>query len=247
MERREHPRHPIRLRVTFKSIYSLINEFTISVSKGGCSIFSVDAVEVGKTFVFELASERNARRSVEVEGRVVHCTPRKRGGYDVGLKFSSLSSPRRVAVTRFLDEVFAEELLNRHHARVPVNLIARDPGDSERQYLVHDLSRGGMGLRFPSPRGLPLPLEIGNLVEITVRHDGEVPFAMTASVAWLRPGSSPHAQVSAGLRFEDLSEANQRLVDALLYLHRPEVIFLRFLRPSAEAGGERPRCRPGSF
>ena len=229
MDRREHPRHPIRLRVAFKSIRALINEFTTSVSKGGATLFAGNAVEAGEVFVFELASERHSRKSIEIEGRVVHCTPRRGGGFDVGVEFVALSSPRRVAVTRFLDEVFAEALLKRHHARMPVNLVAQDFGDPQLHYLVHDLSRGGMGLKFPCERAIPSELWTGDRLEVIVRHDGDTPFTLFATVAWLHPGAPPHGQASVGLRFEGLSEANQRLVDALLYLHRPESILLRFL------------------
>ena len=229
MNRRSELRQPIRLRVTFKTIRALINEFTTSVSKGGCCLRSPGAVPVGETFVFELSTEGQERKSVEVEGRVAHCTARSDGGFDVGISFVSSSSPRRVATTRFLDQVLSEALLNREHARVPVNLIAQDVYEPELHYLVRDLSRGGLGLKLPSERGLPPSLKLGDKAELTVRHDGEVPFVILSSVVRLGAGDPPRHQASVGLKFEALSEANSRLIEALLYLHRPEAILLRFL------------------
>ncbi|MFN7130810.1 MAG: PilZ domain-containing protein [Myxococcales bacterium] len=228
MERRAGLRQPIRLRVTFRSVRALIAEYTTSVSKGGCTIASPAAVEPGTMFVFELASEGTTRRALEVEGRVVHCTPRTdASGYSVGIEYVANSSPRRVAMSRFLDEVFAEQLANRQHARVPVNLIAQDVYEPEIRYLVRDLSRGGMGLRLPSERQLSTGLHLDQQVEITVRHDGDTPFVMLGRVVRLVQAEPPR-QASIGIRFENLSEANQRLVDALLYLHRPEAILVRF-------------------
>lgn len=229
MERRAELRQPIRLRATFKSVRALINEFTTSVTKGGCTIRSATEVPVGAVFLLELAREDRVNRSIEVEGRVAHCTPRPGGGFDVGIEYVSASSPRRVAMTRFMDEVLAEQLARRSHARVPVNLIAQDVYEPEIRYLLRDLSRGGMGLKLPSERSLPPTLALGHRAEITVRHDGDTPFVIGGMVVRLNPGDPPRRQASIGVRFENLSEANGRLIDALLYLHRPEMILIRFM------------------
>ncbi len=228
MERRSELRQPIRLRATFKSVRALISEFTTSVTKGGCSIRSATEVPVGSVFVLELASEGRVNRSIEVEGRVIHCTVRADGAFDVGIHYVASSSPRRVAMTRFMDEVLAEQLARRSHARVPVNLIAQDVYEPEIRYLVRDLSRGGLGLKVPSERTLPPGLALGHQAVITVRHDGDTPFVLDGTVVRLVPGDPPRRQASIGIRFDDLSEANGRLVDALLYLHRPELILIRF-------------------
>lgn len=228
MERRSEVREPIRLRVSFKTVWALISEYTTSISRAGCSIRSAQTVEPGQVFLLELSLEGRARNAITVEGRVVHCTARKDGGFDVGIQYVSASTPRRVATSRFLDEVFAEHLANRKHARVPVNLIAEDADDGTK-YLVRDLSRGGLGLRLPMERSLPRERALDQRVELVVLHDGDLPFILPAKIVRLDAGEAPKRQPGIGLRFEALGEANARLVDALLYLHRPRRIVVRFL------------------
>jgi c-di-GMP-binding flagellar brake protein YcgR len=228
MERRSEIRQPIRLRVTFKSVHALVSEYTTSVSKGGCTIRAPVAVPPDTVFMMELSLEGQPRRSLEIEGRVVHATPRKDKGFDIGISYVSASPPRRVATTRFLDQVFAEQLANRKHSRVPVNLIAEDSSSSAVHFLVRDLSRGGMGLKLPAEKSLSTDIEEGQAVEITVWHDGDEPFVFDSTIVRLDRGAPPKKPASIGLRFVKLSEANQRLVDALLYLHRPQAILLRF-------------------
>ncbi len=228
MDRRDDLRQPIRLRATFKSVRSLISEYTTSVSKGGCTLPSKKPLEPGQIFILELATEGQSRKSLEIEGRVVHSTERKGGGFDIGIQYVAVSTPRRVAMTRFLDQVFAEQLAARSHARVPVNLVAQDADDPSFHYLIRDLSRGGMGLRLAVERPLPSTLRQGASVGIVIKHDGETPFELKATIARLEAGAGPKRQPTIGLRFEPLNDANQRVVDALLYLHRPRLVLLRF-------------------
>lgn len=228
MERRSEIRQPIRLRVTFKSVHALVSEYTTSVSRGGCTIRSPVAVPPDTVFMMELSLEGQTRRTLEIEGKVIHATPRKDKGFDVGISYVAASPPRRIATTRFLDEVFAEQLANRKHSRVPVNLIAEDSASSRVHFLVRDLSRGGMGLKLPAERTLSADVTEGQAVQITVWHDGDEEFVLDSTVVRLDRGAPPKKPASIGLRFVNLSEANQRLIDALLYLHRPQAILLRF-------------------
>ncbi len=230
-DRRDELRQPIRLRVTFKTVRALVNEYTTSVSKGGCVIRAEKALEPGTVFLFELSTEGHARKTVEIEGRVVHATPRKGGGFDIGISYVSTSTPRRIAMTRFLDQVFAEQLSNRNHARMPVNLIAEDQSDPSVRYLLRDLSRGGVGLRLAVERPLPSDLTPGQRVQIIVHHDGDVPFYLEALIARLDAGDPPKRQPAIGLSFDQLGEANQRVVEALLYLHRPKRLQVKFFKP----------------
>ncbi len=180
-------------------------------------------------FLLKLGLEGLTRRSLEIEGRVMHTTPRREGGFDLGIQYVPASTPRRIATTRFLDEVFREHLAKRKHVRMPVNLIAQDAGDPELNFLVRDLSRGGMGLRCPAGGSLPDRLEVGHRAELMVWHDGDEPFTFGASVVRLQPVREEGGQAVIGLCFDELSDANQRLLDALLYLHRPRAIQIRFL------------------
>lgn len=227
-ERRKEAREPIRLRVTYKSARALLSEYTTSLSRGGCTIKSKTAVETDRSFIFELTAEGMERKVLEIEGRVVHCTQRPDGDYSVGIEYQPLSSPRRIATSRFLDQVFAEHLAKRGSARVPVNLVAEDAVDRSR-YLVRDLSRGGMGLRLPAERKLPVSLQLGQRAEVTIIHDGDLSFVLNARIARLSHGDPPKEQAAIGLQFQDLGEANMRIIDALLYLHRPQAVLISFL------------------
>lgn len=228
MERRADLRQPIRLKVSFKSVHALVSEYTTSVSKGGCTIRSPVAVTPDTVFMMELSLEGQTRRTLEIEGRVIHSTPRKDAGFDIGISYASASPPRRVATTRFLDQVFAEQLANRKHSRVPVNLIAEDAENAQLHFLIRDLSRGGMGLKLPAEKTLAGTVVEGQCVEVTIWHDGDEPFVFDSTVVRLDRGAPPGKPASIGLSFVKLSEANQRLIDALLYLHRPQAILLRF-------------------
>ena len=225
MERRAATREPINLKVEFKTVRGLVSEYTRSVARGGCSIRSQKPVEPGTVFLMKLTLEGSSSKSLEIEGKVVHSTPRKEGGFDVGIEYVSASPPRRVATTRFLDQVFAEQLANRKHARVPVNLVAEDADDASLKFLVRDLSRGGMGLKLPTGRAIPERVKLGGRADLSIWYDGDEPFVFGASIVRLETG----AQATIGICFDELSEANQRMVDALLYLHRPQAILIRFM------------------
>lgn len=229
LNRRTHIRQPVRLRVTFQSARALVSEYTTSVSKGGCTLWSKSPAEPGLTFVFELALESDPRRTLEVEGKVVHCHPRPGGSWDVGIEYRPANEARRAATIEFLDRVFKEELKNRAHARVPVNLVAEDADDSAIHYLVRDLSRGGLGLKVPAERDLPQGVVVGDRAEISVWTDGDAAFTFQGSVVRLT-AKRGKAQASIGVCFDALTDANQRLVDSLLYLHRPQTMQVRFLR-----------------
>jgi c-di-GMP-binding flagellar brake protein YcgR len=228
MERRADVREPIRLRVTFKSFRALLSEYTTSISRGGCTLKLPTSLPPDTVFNFELTVEGRETRSIEIEGRVVHSTPRAGGGFDVGITYVPISTPRRVATTRFLDEVFSEKLAKRSHARVPVNIVAEEEG-GEGRYLIRDLSRGGMGLRLGAHQPLPEGIALGREVKITVIHDGDQPFLLDGVVVRLDVPASASGRAGIGLQFRNLTEANARLVDALLYLHRPQLVQLRFL------------------
>jgi c-di-GMP-binding flagellar brake protein YcgR len=225
MERRAATREPISLKVEFKTVRGLVSEYTRSISKGGCSIRSKATVEPGTVFLMKLTLEGSTSKSLEIEGKVVHSTARNDGGFDVGIEYVNASSPRKVATARFLDQVFAEQLANRKHARVPVNLVAEDADESELKYLVHDLSRGGMGLKLPLGRPAPGRVKLSGRADISVWYDGDEPFVFGASVVRLDTVSQQH---TIGLCFDEVGEANQRMIDALLYLHRPQAILIKF-------------------
>lgn len=225
MERRGAPREPISLRVEFKTVRGLVSEYTRSLSRGGCSIRSATSAEIGTVFLMRLALEGTTRRSLEIEGKVVHSTPRKDGGFDLGIAYADARGPRQVATTRFLDQVFAEHLANRSHARMPVNLLAADADDPELKLLVHDLSQGGMGLKLPAGSAVPDRVKLGGRAEVSIFYEAEVPYVIDASVVRVAQAT----RATLGLRFEAVSEANRRLIDALLYLHRPDAIRIRFM------------------
>jgi c-di-GMP-binding flagellar brake protein YcgR len=228
-QQRASERQPIRLRVKYSNARALLSEYTTSLSRGGCSIRTGAVLPPDAVFVFELTVEGRETRCIEVEGRVAHSTPRRDGGYDVGIEYVSLSSPRRVAMTRFLDQVFAEQLANRQHARVPVNLVAEDAEDGSR-YLLRDMSHGGVGVRLAEGRALPEGVWVGQQVEVIIVLDGDEPFVLPTNVVRLEDVTPTRKQAAIGLKFTELDEASQRVVLALLYLHRPQLIQLRFVR-----------------
>lgn len=233
MDRRSDTRQPIRLRVEFPNVKALVAEYTTSISKGGCTIPAAKALPVGTRFVFELTVTSKTTKTIEIEGVVVHATPRKDGKFDLGITYSESSTPRAIARTRFLDEVLAEQLANRKHARVQVNLVIEDLDAPKQKYLLRDLSRGGFGLKLRTDSPLPEAWKIGTRAELSLFHDGDVPFVLPCQIVRVERKEGGGHRDSLGLAFVELCDANARIVDALLYLHRPQGLFIRFFAKSS--------------
>jgi len=228
-ERRLHPRRPIRLKVSFRNLRSLVTEYTTSVSKGGCQIQSKQALATGTRFVFEMYATKGDA-PVEIGGRVTHCVPGAEPGlYDIGIAYEP-SEGKREALERVLDEIFAEHKFEkaRAHPRIPVNLIAVDAGQPGRKYLVRDLSRGGMGLRMPGGQVLPPEVKPRSLVVVVVRLEGQPALEIGGEVVWTVQGRVGFTSSAVGVAFVGAGVAQQEAIDALSRLHRPAELVVTF-------------------
>lgn len=163
---RRPPGKPIRLKVTYKSPQSLLSEFTRSISRGSVSIESRRSVPVGTKFVFELLAEGVAT-PVEVTGEVLQVTRGLHGKYLVHIRYDP--GQTRDGLDALLDRIFQAHKYEklRKHPRVPLNLRGTEEAPYSPQYVVRDISLGGVGVEVESERlpphvktGQPFLLEV---------------------------------------------------------------------------------------
>ncbi|MGQ0508682.1 MAG: PilZ domain-containing protein [Myxococcaceae bacterium] len=209
---------PIRLKVSYKSAESLVNEFTKSVGKGGVALESRKKVPIGTQFVFELVEATSGER-VEVVGEVVSVTQVNAGKfllnirYDAGLNRGGLDA----VLQRIYDTQQLEKM--RKHPRVPINMRATEDAAYSTSYLIRDVSGGGAGVEIESPKVRPEIVVSGPvLLEIwlslgTLALHGEIMWVSTPPAdraKWINP--------SFGVRFGKLRTESAENLEKLLQL-----------------------------
>jgi uncharacterized protein (TIGR02266 family) len=155
MQRREHPRFPIRLSVRYPSARSLLGDYTRSISKGGVAIESERNLEIGTEFVFEMTSPE-LPDPVEVHGKVMwtHAasTP---GKWTLGIQYAYEDIERRERLEKVIESILGEHLYERQrrYPRAPVSIEVHG---QKRIWMMRDLSLGGALLQAStiSPIGI---------------------------------------------------------------------------------------------
>ncbi len=141
----------IRLKVSYKSASSLLNEFTRTVGKGSVALESKKKVKVGTRFVFEM-HESGANTRIEVIGEVVSVTPLANGKHLLNIRYDPGGAREGldgVLARIFEDQTKYEKM--RKHPRVPINLRATEDAPYSPSFLVRDISGGGVGVEVESP------------------------------------------------------------------------------------------------
>lgn len=220
---------PIRLKVVYKSATSLVTEYTTSVSKGGCRLATPRPLPVGTRFVFEMISELEPQ-PVEVQGRVIRCTPTADGRHDLDIAYEH-SDARSAQLERIVEHAFHEQQYDklRKHVRMPVNLVADDALDVAQRYLIRDLSIGGLGAKLPAGQRLTLDVAIGVATELTIVFDARVPLRVLGQVVWAVQARDSASQGGFGIEFRDVSVEAEIVLEAVCRLERPSRLILRFL------------------
>lgn len=140
----EHPETVIRLRVGYRSVQSLVKEYTASLGRGGCLLVTRRAVAPGARFVFEMSCDEFGD-SLVVEGEVVRVRPVNATceAYELAVRYRSAPSTRAALDVLLASiEVDTSYPVVREAPRIPVNLVADDSVGNVR-YVVRDVSRGG--------------------------------------------------------------------------------------------------------
>lgn len=181
------PAEPIRFKVSYKSAQSLLSEFTRSVGKGGVTIQSRKRIPLGTKFIFELVSQ-GLERSVEVVGQVLQVTEGVGGTFLLHIRYDP--SVDRQGLDALIQRIFDAHRFEkvRKHARIPLNLRGTEDAPYSPQYVVRDVSMGGIGVEVEAEK-LPVAVRTGEpmLLEIwlslgTLALYGEIVWAVTPPV-----------------------------------------------------------------
>jgi PilZ domain len=148
----------VRLKVNYKSAHNLIAEFTRSVGKGGVTIESRKTVPLGTRFVFELYAQGVAQ-PVEVFGQVLQISPGLHGKHLLHVRYDP--STDRKGLDVLIQQIFEAHRYEkvRRHPRVPLNLRGTEEAAYSPQYVVRDMSLGGVGVEVEADK-LPAHVQI---------------------------------------------------------------------------------------
>jgi hypothetical protein len=206
----------VRLKVNYKSAESLLAEFTRSVGKGGVTIESRKTVPLGTRFIFELYAD-GVKEAVEVHGEVLQITPGLGGKHLLHIRYDSTQERRGldVLIQRIFEAHRNEKM--RKHPRVPLNLRGTEDAPYSPQYVVRDVSMGGVGVEVEADK-LPPHIKTGQpfLLEIwlsigTLMLYGEILWTFTPP-----PDRAKLLNPAFGVQFGKLRpESSERLEEII--------------------------------
>jgi PilZ domain len=156
----------IRLKVSYKSAESLLSEFTRSVGRGGVTIETRKTVPLGTRFIFELYAQGIAT-PVEVFGQVLQVSPGLNDKHLLHIRYDSGTD--RTGLDTVIQRIFEAQQFEkiRKHPRIPLNLRGTEDAPYSPQYVVRDISLGGVGVEVEADKlppavrtGQPFLLEI---------------------------------------------------------------------------------------
>jgi uncharacterized protein (TIGR02266 family) len=235
MQRREHPRFPIRLAVRYPSARSLLGDYTRSVSKGGVAIDSERNLEIGTEFVFEMSAP-DLPDPVEVHGKVVWTRAAGSGKYTLGIQYTFEDVERRERLEKVIETILGEQLYERQrrYPRVPV---AIEVHGQRRIWQMRDLSRGGAMIQASTIS--PIGIIAGQRMQLSLRVQ-QFDAVLEAETAWVAQpyevGPKQSVAGRFGVRFieiePEISEILEQIMRAQLQPERVNMI----VRPIPKRG-----------
>ncbi|MEZ4360054.1 MAG: PilZ domain-containing protein [Kofleriaceae bacterium] len=216
----------IRLRVGYRSVQSLVKEYTASLGRGGCLLVTRKAVAPGARFVFEMTCDEVGELLV-VEGEVVRVrlVNAAQEAYELAVRYCS--SPATQAV---LDVMLASIGVDssypvvRAAPRIPVNLPADDSVGQSR-YVVRDVSRGGARVECTLGACRVNP-EDRVLLGVSPRSSAKI--FVGGTVRWVGHPAQ-EGELQFGIQFDELRSADdpRRLaIDSLTRFERPQQLLV---------------------
>ncbi len=206
----------IRLKVSYKSAESLLSEYTRSVGRGSVTIETRKAVPLGTRFVFELYAQ-GVSTPVEVYGEVLQVSPGLEGKHLLQIRYDPGTD--RTGLDTIIQRIFDAQQFEkvRRHPRIPVNLRGTEDAPYSPQYIVRDISLGGVGVEVEADR-LPANVKTGQpfLLEIwlslgTLALYGEILWAFTPP-SDRAPILNPAFGVQFGKLRPDTTERLERII-----------------------------------
>jgi hypothetical protein len=154
--------------VNYKSPRTLLSEFTRSVGRGAVTIESRKTVPLGTQFIFELIAD-GVEHPIEVFGEVLRVTPGLHGKHLLHIRYDPATDRKGIdlLIQRIFDAHRYEKV--RKHPRLPLNLRGTENAPYSPQYLVRDISLGGVGVEVEADK-LPNHIQIGEpfLLDVTL-------------------------------------------------------------------------------
>lgn len=209
---------PVRLRVSYKSPQSLLTEFTRSISKGSVTIESRKGLPVGTKFVFELLAD-GVKVPVEVNGEVLQVTDGIHGKKLLHIRYDP--GQDRQGLDNLIAQIFDAHRYEkaRKHPRIPLNLRGTEEAPYSPQYVVRDISMGGVGVEVEADK-LPAHVSTGQpfLLEIwlslgTLALYGEILWAFTPP-----PDRAKLLNPSFGVQFGKLRQDTKDRLEKIIHL-----------------------------
>ena len=236
MQRREHPRFPVRLAVRYPSARSLLGDYTRSISKGGVAIESDRNLEIGTEFVFEMSSPE-LPDPVEVRGKVVWTHASSTAGkWTLGIQYAYEDVERRERLEKVIQSILGEHQYERQrkHPRAPVSIEVHG---QKRVFHMRDLSLGGAMLQASSIS--PIGLIAGQRLTLAMRVQ-QFDAVLEAEAVWVaQPYEvAPKQSVAGkfGIRFLEVAPAIAEMLEQIMRAQlQPERVNLTIL-PIAKRG-----------
>lgn len=237
------PMPTIRLRVGYRSVESLVKEYTASLGRGGCLLLSRRPVATGARFLIEMTCDRVAA-PVHIEGEVVRMRPVSAAGeaYELAVQYRA-SPDARAALDELLAaiEIDPDYAIVRQAPRIPVAISATDSGGRP-EFVVRDLSWGGARIEC---RSSAIDAAIGDRVELGI-HFAEGPEVWVGSRVRWTGYPDRTAGLQFGLQLEQLSgsDPRHRAIGELLALRPPSRMTVHLIHRRLAQHGEASLRRP---
>jgi type IV pilus assembly protein PilZ len=216
MQRREHPRFPIRLAVRYPSARSLLGDYTRSISKGGVAIDSERNLDIGTEFVFEMSSPE-LPEPVEVHGKVVWTRPAGTPGkFTLGIQYAFEDADRRERLEKVIESILGEQIYERQrkYPRVPVSIEVHG---ARRVWVMRDLSRGGAMIQASTIS--PMGIIAGQRLQLALRVQ-QFDAVIDAEAVWVaQPFEVGPKQTVAGrfgVRFLDIEDEISEILEQIM-------------------------------
>jgi hypothetical protein len=174
---------------------------------------SAEGLVAGTQVVLELSCHASLAPAAAMAELLAAPTPLGGGRLELAVRYSPEPvSPGAVALGGWASAGPETSPQQRRHPRVPVNVLAADAADQSRQFLVRDLSLGGMGVVAQERTA---PAHTGAAVRIPLELQPGLPVNLHGAVVWAREG-----EARFGIAFPKMGELEKAAVRLLMQRRR---------------------------
>ena len=185
-----------------------------NISWGGASV-QVDEVKTDSGDSLRIILPRPQGGSISIEAKILRSRQHRSGnGYDMALRFSSLSTRDETKLEGILEHLAqsADDGGQRDSARLTQRLDIQFDGVQELRSTLDDISAGGLGITVPDP------LQIGQSLQTVISAlDTDCALKLRARVVRQEQRRMGYSKVyKVGLKFEHPTEELQKRTNELI-------------------------------